>query len=175
MRAPGRGVYEYGGAPVKVLVMYDYPPSPGGLATQGALLARGLREIGVDVHEVNFQAPVEKEWYYRVGSSRMWLSESDSGPYPPTGIASFAIRSPAPSVAGGRRIHCRPPRSAQQPGSDTHDEQLGADTYIRDGIRGDIIDVLRSAAIPTASRRSTGTIRKSSPSVKPMVFLRIRS
>jgi len=50
---------------MKVLVLYDYPASPGGLATQGELLYRGLKEIGVDVYPVNFEAAQEKEWYYR--------------------------------------------------------------------------------------------------------------
>lgn len=50
---------------MKVLMMYDYPPSPGGLATQGDLLFRGLRESGVDVHAVHFESAQEKEWYYR--------------------------------------------------------------------------------------------------------------
>jgi len=50
---------------VKVLVIYDYPPSPGGLATQGYLLHRGLEEIGVDVRSANFESAQEKEWYYR--------------------------------------------------------------------------------------------------------------
>jgi glycosyltransferase involved in cell wall biosynthesis len=50
---------------MKVLVLYDYPSGPGGVSTQGALLHRGLSEIGVEVFGVNVDSPLEKEWYYR--------------------------------------------------------------------------------------------------------------
>ncbi|MBD3241310.1 MAG: glycosyltransferase [Chitinivibrionales bacterium] len=50
---------------MKVLVLFDYPPTPGGLATQGDLLFRGLREAGVDSFAVHLESAQEKEWYYR--------------------------------------------------------------------------------------------------------------
>jgi glycosyltransferase involved in cell wall biosynthesis len=50
---------------MKVLLMYDYPAGPGGLAMQGELLYRGLKEAGVDVYPVHFDSPLEKDWYYR--------------------------------------------------------------------------------------------------------------
>jgi starch synthase len=50
---------------MKVLLLYDYPASPGGLATQGSLLYKGLLEMGVDVHAVHYESNLEKEWYYQ--------------------------------------------------------------------------------------------------------------
>jgi len=49
---------------MKVLLLYEYPPGPGGLATQGDLLLRGLRQIGVEAHAVGLESAAEKEWYY---------------------------------------------------------------------------------------------------------------
>jgi starch synthase len=50
---------------MKVLVLYDYPPNPAGLSTQGDLLYQALKLMGIDVHAVHFESPQEKEWYYR--------------------------------------------------------------------------------------------------------------
>jgi alpha-maltose-1-phosphate synthase len=63
---------------MKVLVLYDYPPSAGGLATQGDLLFKGLREIGVNVYPAHYDSAQEKEWYYR-WSNPTWLSASATG------------------------------------------------------------------------------------------------
>jgi len=50
---------------MKILVLYDYPPAPGGLATQGDLLYHGLLELGVDAKAAHLKSDLEKEWYYR--------------------------------------------------------------------------------------------------------------
>jgi alpha-maltose-1-phosphate synthase len=49
---------------MRVLLLFDYPPSPGGLSTQGDLLHKGLLEIGVEAYAVNAGSEQEKEWYY---------------------------------------------------------------------------------------------------------------
>lgn len=50
---------------MRVLMMYEFPAPPAGLATQGALLCRGLQEIGVEVESVHLSGNLEKEWLYK--------------------------------------------------------------------------------------------------------------
>ena len=50
---------------MRILILFEYPPPPAGLATQGALLHRGLREIGVECAPAHRSGSLQKEWLYR--------------------------------------------------------------------------------------------------------------
>lgn len=127
---------------MKVLVMYEYPPVPSGLATQGDLLFKGLRQLGVEVQAVHLEATHEKEWYYR------WFA--------PNVVVGVGYWGHAPHIV----VH--PQRHGMQPVPwlvadgyiANYKEALNSaplilvtsnwvkQVYIRDGIKPDIIEVL---------------------------------
>jgi starch synthase len=127
---------------MKVLLLYDYPASPGGLATQGDLLYKGLLKMGIDCHAVNFESAQEKEWYYR------WFM--------PDVVVGVGYWGHTPHLV----LH--PQRYGVQPVPwlvadgyiANYHEVLNAlplilvtsnwvkEMYVRDGINGDIIEVL---------------------------------
>ena len=41
---------------MKILLLYEYPPLPAGLATQGDLLYRGLRELGIETQAAHWES-----------------------------------------------------------------------------------------------------------------------
>ena len=127
---------------MKVLVLTEYPPSAAGLATQGRLLCSGLREIGVEVYPVHFESPQEKEWYYRWFQPDVVVGIGFWGHVPHLVLhpQQFGMKVVPWLVADGYVA--------------AHHEVLNAlplilvtsdwvkQTYIRDGIKGDNIEVL---------------------------------
>jgi len=127
---------------MKVLVLYDYPPAPGGLATQGDLLYRGLLESGVDAHAVHFESAQEKEWYYRWFKPDVVVGVGYWGHTPQLVLhpQRFGVQPVPWLVADGYIAN--------------YQEVLNAlplilvtsawvkEMYVRDGINGEIIEIL---------------------------------
>jgi glycosyltransferase involved in cell wall biosynthesis len=127
---------------VKVLVLSEYPPSAGGLATQGQLLCQGLRAIGVEVYPVHSESAQEKEWYYRWFQPDVVVGVGFWGHVPEIVLhpQGFGMKAVPWLVADGYVA--------------AHQDVLNAlplilvtshwvkQTYIRDGLRGDNIEVL---------------------------------
>lgn len=127
---------------MKVLLLYDYPPPPAGLATQGDLLYKGLVEMGVEAYAAHFESATEKEWYYRwfnpdvvVGigywghTPQLILHPQKHGVQPVPWLVADGY------IANYREILNTLPLILVT-------SNWVKDVYIRDGIKGDHIEVL---------------------------------
>lgn len=127
---------------MKALVLYDYPPSPGGLATQGDLLHKGLQQIGVDAHAVHFESAQEKEWYYRWFKPNIVVGVGYWGHTPHLVLhpQRYGVQSVPWLVADGYIANYQEVLNALPLIFVT--SNWVKETYIRDGISADNIEVL---------------------------------
>ena len=127
---------------MKVLLLYDYPPPPAGLSTQGDLLYKGLLELGVEAYAAHFESATEKEWYYRwfkpdvvVGigywghTPQLVLHPQQHGVQPVPWLVADGY------IANYREVLNTLPLILVT-------SNWVKDVYIRDGIKGDNIEVL---------------------------------
>jgi len=127
---------------MRVLMLYEYPPPPAGLATQADLLHQGLLEIGVEVHAANLRSNEEKEWYYRWFKPDIAVGVGFWG-YTPDIILHPQKHGVQPVpwlVADGYIANYQDVLNSLPLVLVT--SRWVKDVYIRDGVRGDNIEVL---------------------------------
>jgi starch synthase len=130
------------GKPMKVLMLYDYPPPPAGLATQADMLLKGLREIGVEVHAAHWESTLEKEWYYRWFKPDIAVGVGYWGftPHIILHPQKFGVLPVPWLVADGYIANFQDDLNALPLILVT--SNWVKDVYVRDGIRGEGIEVL---------------------------------
>src|SRR6266511_5555208 len=127
---------------MKVLLLYDYPPPPAGLSTQGDLLYKGLTELGIEAYAAHFESVPEKEWYYRWFKPDIVLGVGYWG-YTPQLILlhqQYGVQPVPWLVADGYIANYREVLNALPLILVT--SYWVKEVYIRDGIKGDNIEVL---------------------------------
>ena len=127
---------------MKVLVLYDYPPPPSGLATQGDLLYKGLLEMGIEARATHFESAQEKEWYYRWFKPDIVVGVGYWGHAPQLILhpQQYGLQPVPWLVADGYIANYREALDALPLILVT--SNWVKEVYIRDGIKGDNIEVL---------------------------------
>lgn len=122
---------------MKILLLYNYPPAPGGLSTQGDLLYQGLLAIGVDVRAANLRSDLEKEWYYRWFKPDVVIGIGFWGDVPDIILhpQKFGMRAVPWILADGYVANYRDVLN-QMPLILVPSHWV-RETFVRDGIRGD--------------------------------------
>jgi alpha-maltose-1-phosphate synthase len=127
---------------VRILVLYDYPPPPGGLATQGDLLFKGLQKIGVEVQAAHLESELEKQWYYRWFKPDAVVGVGYWGQTPH--IVLHPLRygvQPVPWLVADGYVANFKPALNELPLILVTSSWV-KERYVRDGVKGDNIEVL---------------------------------